>query len=320
MSRLLYDNIIVEIIKILAQNGETRSLSHLCMAKKLDISIEEPLIFDHVISEKDRTFKLRITINPSEKITIDWGDGNVEVIENVDDMFQLHVVVRHVYTDFSKSKKYRVIISGSKYSVKHIGHLDNWADGITDFKTLGNLGITDLSDLFHNCSEFNGRLSENFNTTGVTDMGYMFCSAVNFNQPFPAGWDTENVRDMRSMFYNAKSFNQPLNFNTENVIDMGYMFCFAMNFNQSLNFDTKNVCNMSYMFSFATSFNQPLNWDTSNVRDMDHMFRNTKSFNQLLNFNVLNVTYMRSMFYDATSFNKSLNWKLNSITYKNLDQ
>lgn len=296
MSRLIYDNIILDISKILSRNGETRSLSLLRMTKKLGSKIREPLIFDHVISGEKKIFRLPLTVNQNESIKIDWGDGEFEDIVNRDHMCLLHVVVVHKYPDYPTYKKYRIVISGGKHSVNHIGYCSNWADKITDFITLGNLGIADLSGLFRNCNGFNGRLSENFNTVGVTDMSWMFCGAISFNQSFPAGRDTGNVRDMRYMFYSADSFNRALNFNTSNVTDMCRMFAYAENFNSSLNFNTKNVRYMYGMFSFAKSFNQRLNFDIGNVKDMENMF------------------------HSAISFNIDINWKPKSSTVENLDR
>ena len=271
--------------------------------------ISEPLIFEHTLSESN-VFRIPLTINPQENIKINWGDGIVEKIENKDDICLLHCVIIHNYTNTRVWKKYRISISGSKYSLNHIGYCQEWANGITNFVTLGDIGITDLSGLFYYCNEFNGIISENFNTSKVTNMNSMFCGAESFNQPLE--FDTSRVTDMGYMFYEASSFNQSLGdkFDTSMVTDMCYMFSNASSFNQSLGdkFNTSMVTNMSCMFHNAKSFNQSLEFDTSMVTDMGYMFCNAECFNQYLEFDTSSVTNMSYMFSNAISFNKDLNW------------
>ena len=68
--------------------------------------------------------------------------------------------------------------------------------------------ITDMSRLFQDLHDFNGKIS-NWDVSNVTDMHDMFFNALTFNQPLDT-WDMSNVIDMSGMFSLATSFNQPL--------------------------------------------------------------------------------------------------------------
>ena len=114
-------------------------------------------------------------------------------------------------------------------------------------------GVTNMKELFKNCSEFNEDIS-GWDTSNATLMHYMF-AGTSFNQDI-GGWDVSNVTNMDSIFYNAP-FNQDIS-----------------------GWDTSNVTNMSAMF-FGSSFNQDISgWDTSLVTNMNSMFKNAASFNQ----------------------------------------
>merc|ERR1711935_1206078 len=98
----------------------------------------------------------------------------------------------------------------------------------------------------------------------VTDMSELFQFCKNFNGDI-SGWDTSNATTFKNMFLGATSFNQPLgSWNTEKATDFGYMFEGATAFNQPLgSWNTERVTNFQYMFYRATAFNQPLcSWNT----------------------------------------------------------
>ena len=128
-----------------------------------------------------------------------------------------------------------------------------------DINTWNVQNITDMSELFKDCYNFNDNIN-NWNVSNVINMNSMFVYCYKFNQPLN-NWDVSNVTNMNNMFRNCYKFNQPLN-----------------------NWDVSNVKIMFCMFSDCEKFNQPLdNWNVSNVTDMSWMFQNCKKFNQPLN-------------------------------------
>ena len=185
-----------------------------------------------------------------------------------------------------------------------------------DLNFIGTSLITDMSSLFKDMTQFNGKIG-NWDTSKVTNMHCMFVGAKSFNQPI-GNWDTSHVTDMNGMFYEAESFNQPIgNWDTSKVTIMSAMFERAESFNQPIgNWDTSKVTDMSLMFKYAKSFNQPIgNWDTSKVTDMHEMFEHAASFNQPIgNWDTSNVTSMRRMFEGSNSFNQPIgNWDTSRV-------
>ena len=214
------------------------------------------------------------------------------------------------------------------------GHISEW--------DVSN--VTNMSNLFSRCSEFNEDLSkwettkvknfsgmfqraELFNqdincwdVSNATKMVNVFEGAISFNQPLNK-WNVSNVKSMENMFSDAESFNQDIrNWNVSNVTNMKGLFGGAESFNQDIrNWNVANVTNMWAMFSGAISFNQPLNkWDVSKVKTMQAMFANAKSFNQdISSWDISNVRNMSFMFNDAKSFNQDIsNWDTRKVVYK----
>lgn len=119
-------------------------------------------------------------------------------------------------------------------------------------------------------------------TTGITDMSLLFFDQSDFNGDI-AHWDTGSVTTMGAMFMGATLFNQDIGaWNTSSVTDMGSMFVGAASFNQDIGaWDTSAVTAMDLMFSDASSFNQDISrWNTTLVENMLAMFENATSFNQ----------------------------------------
>ncbi|TDX86754.1 putative secreted protein (Por secretion system target) [Epilithonimonas xixisoli] len=180
-------------------------------------------------------------------------------------------------------------------------------------------GVTDMSQMFEDCSNLNGPANINsWNVGNVTNMSRMFALANSFNQNI-GNWNVGNVTNMQGMFYGPSSFNQPIgNWNVGNVTNMQAMFNSASSFNQPIgNWDVGNVTNMLEMFTGASSFNQPIgSWDVSKVTSMANMFQSASSFNQNIDsWDVSKVTSMASMFQSASSFNKNIgNWNVGNVT------
>ena len=181
-----------------------------------------------------------------------------------------------------------------------------------------NLGMTtNLSDMFHEATEFDGNISS-WNVSKVTDMNGMFYYASVFNQDLNS-WDVSSVTDMSTMFESAKAFDGNISsWDVSSVTDMSYMFYSASVFNKNLNsWDVSSVTDMNVMFKDASEFNGDVSsWDVSSVTDMSGMFHYASVFNKNLNsWDVSSVTNMAGMFADAEEFNGDVSsWDVSSVT------
>ena len=302
----LYDNLYKTIGLILAENGETRTLSLLRIVNKVVSkavsNIDEPLVFEY-----DSSTSMKIYIVLKCTAFTSFGDGNTGTFKNIIDY------------EYREKDIYRIKIYRDKNEeTDNILFRTSDLGSITKFITLGNIGITNLNEIFY-ASDFNGMISPNFNTANITTMECMFCVAQQFNQPI-GHWDTSNVTNMANMFDGATEFNQPIGrWDVSQATNMHCMFYEAESFNQPIGrWRVSNVTNMSYMFYGAKSFNQPIsNWDVSQVRDMGFMFSYAHKFNQPLEWSTDRVHNMESMFENAQNFNQKINW--NTSRVKNMD-
>lgn len=191
---------------------------------------------------------------------------------------------------------------------------------IIDIEQWGDIEWSSMRGAFRFCVNLDITATDVPNLDGVTDMEDMFINCSTLNGPPNIGdWNTSTITSMESMFENALSFNQPIdNWNTSAVTTTTYMFRNASAFNQPIaNWNVAAVTNMAQMFENATSFNQPINdWNTAMVSNMRLMFNNATSFNQPLDaWNVSRNLNMTEMFKNAVSFDQSLgNWTFRAGT------
>jgi surface protein len=131
----------------------------------------------------------------------------------------------------------------------------------------GDLGITDLSGAFANCSTLD--TVPNFLPKGIQQTACMFLNCININDPAVLTWNTSTITNMAGMFRQASQFNQPIGvWNTSNVTNMRRMFRGG----NSNNYPSTTR---------DSSFNQSLNgWDVTKVSraNMEEMFY----FNELM--------------------------------------
>ena len=169
--------------------------------------------------------------------------------------------------------------------------------------------VTNMNQMFQNCSSLTSLNVSNFNTEKVTNMNQMFQNCSSLTSLNVSNFNTEKVTNMNQMFQNCSSLTSlnVSNFNTENVINMNQMFggCSSLTSLNVSNFNTENVINMNQMFggcSSLTSLNVS-NFNTQNVTNMGNMFQNCSLLTSLdvSNFNVSQVMDMQSMFYGCSS-------------------
>ena len=128
---------------------------------------------------------------------------------------------------------------------------------------------------------------EYLNTSQVTDMHNMFSECSHLQTTDFSGFDTRKVKDMSYMFHNCGSLKSLdiSNFNTSEVTDMRGMFdgCTGLT---SLDLSHLNTSKVSVMASMFQSCINLLSvnlsgWDTRNVINMTRMFKRCHSLKTL---------------------------------------
>ena len=128
---------------------------------------------------------------------------------------------------------------------------------------------------------------EYLNTSQVTDMHNMFSECSHLQTTDFSGFDTRKVKDMSYMFHNCGSLKSLdiSNFNTSEVTDMRGMFdgCIGLT---SLDLSHLNTSKVSVMASMFQSCIHLLSvnlsgWDTRNVINMTRMFKRCHSLKTL---------------------------------------
>lgn len=287
-------------------------------------------------SSSSNQVKLPLQSGGTYNFTVNWGDGNNDVITAWN-----QAQVTHTYVS---SGDYTITITGTCSGFAFLGTgdrqkllsitsfgsviLGNYSNGIFNGCTNLNLSaVTDTPDLstmnttqymFANCTSLTTVNNMNsWDTSNVSVMDQMFLFANLFNQNI-GSWNVSLCQSMFGMFDGASSFNQNLNsWDVSGVFSMGQMFYGASNFNGNISsWNVGNVFSMNNMFSFATSFNQNIgSWNVSSVINMTSMFSVATSFNQNIgSWNVGNVTAMDGMFNGATLFNQNISgWNVSNV-------
>ena len=174
--------------------------------------------------------------------------------------------------------------------------------------------VTNMRDMFFECTALASLNLSSFNTEKVTDMSIMFnyCSALSSLDL--SSFNTEKVTSMSYMFSDCTALASLdlSSFNTEKVTDMGSMFnnCSALTSLDLSSFKTEEVLSMGYMFygcSALTSLDLS-SFNTAKVTFMRNMFCDCKALTSLdiRNFNIDNVTNIDAPFYKVgEEYNKT---------------
>ena len=205
--------------------------------------------------------------------------------------------------------------------------------------------ISDIENMFYNCSSIRKIELPSFKTIGNINMTRMFYNCNNASQITFRSNSKFYPNDLHATFYNCKSLSSLdiyYKFITDKTIDISYLFyncsnltSLSLNFSNSLtknmrgtfqncnhltnlylsNFHTKKAEIMWDMFKGCSSM-QSLNlssFDTSRVTDMESMFEDCLSLSSLsLNhFKTSNVQYMNKMFKNCIS--------LKSLYFRNIN-
>ena len=174
-----------------------------------------------------------------------------------------------------------------------------------------NLNITNnCANIFYYCKAEEIDVSE-FNTSNVTNMYQMFYNCSSLTSLDLSSFNTSNVKSMNSMFYGCSSLTSLdlSSFNTSNVTNMVQMFygCSSLTSLNLSSFNTSNVTNMAQMFNGCSKLTSldVSSFNTSSVTSMSNMFGRCYLLTELdlSNFDTSSVTNMSAMFYTCINLN-----------------
>lgn len=99
------------------------------------------------------------------------------------------------------------------------------------FTLICDSGVTDMNNMFYNCSYLTTLNLSSFNTINVTNMGSMFYFCGNLKTLNLSNFNTSNVTSMSNMFNGCNNLTtlDLSNFNTSKVSNMSRMFRYCVN-------------------------------------------------------------------------------------------
>ena len=202
----------------------------------------------------------------------------------------------------------------SSFNTEKVKNMYAMFDGATNLRSIklpkGFIGssVTDLKEMFNNCTSLTELDLSSSNAEKVTDMSKMFngCSAL--SKLVLTDFKTEQVSTMENMFCNCSTLEtlDVSSFNTENVTTMLGMFnnCSSLRTLDLPGFNTANVTQMSSMFNKCSSLRSLdlSSFNTRKVTQMQSMFEGCTNLESvdLSSFDTENMISMTGMFFSCT--------------------
>ena len=147
-----------------------------------------------------------------------------------------------------------------------------------DLSNVDTSNVTNMRNMFLDCTNLTSLDLSSFDTSNVTDMGYMFWACYSLSSLDVSTFVTSKVIDMAGMFMECGGLSSldVSGFNTSNVSSMFQMFqgCSGLSSLDVSGFDTGKVTSMEYMFIGCGNLTK-LNlssWDFSRAGNADYMF------------------------------------------------
>lgn len=261
--------------------------------------------------------KLPLLSSGTYNFTVQWGDGNSDVI-----------------TVWNQAQTTHTYASSGTYTISINGTIQGWAFQATGdrLKILtivnwGTLKPTNSPTFLGYCANLNlSSVAGTLDLTGVTSFSSWFRNSTALTTINGMdSWDTSNITDLSLMFYQCSNFNQNLgSWNVSNVTSFYGMFGYNSKFtnggSSTINswvLKNTGTIDMSIMFQNASLFNQPIgSWDTSRVTSMTQMFESCAAFNQNIStWNTGNVITMSNMFWACSNFSSDISgWNVGNVT------
>lgn len=255
------------------------------------------------------TFQLPIYNGGTYDFTVNWGDGNSDIITAWDD-----AAANHSYT---RAGTYVIRITGTITGWRFANAGDKTL--IHEIKSWGPLLLGNNHSYFYGCSNLTITATDTLDLTGTTEFYSFFrgCSSLT-TVPSMNSWDVSAVTDTHHMFYQCTLFNQDISsWDTALIDDMQYMFYQAAAFNQDISgWDTSSNTSMGSMFREALTFNQDIgSWETGLVTTMQNALRSTPFNQDIGSWDTGACTLFSAMFYANTVFDQDISgWDIADIT------
>ena len=207
-------------------------------------------------------------------------------------------------------KKFKQVIFSSSFANYRPTSTYKWfyeQTELTSFTGLSYLktdNVTNMADMFYDCSSLTSLNLSGWDTGNVTDMTYMFGRCNSLTSLDLSGWDTRNVTNMSSMFMDCDGLTSlnVASWNTGKLKNMNNMFCGCSSLT-SLDVSSWDTGQVTHMGGIFASCNQLKSldvggWNMANVTIIGSMFLNCSSLTSLniSGWNMSNVTRMGYMF------------------------
>ncbi len=175
---------------------------------------------------------------------------------------------------------------------------------------LNTEAVTNMSNMFYECSNLTSLDVSGFNTSNVTDMGQMFCECSRLTALDVSHFNTANVVNMTQMFCFCSSLTalDVSDFNTANVTTMYGLFqgCLKLTALDVSNFTTPKAMRLSFMFQGCSKLTalDVSNFNTANVTEMNSMFNGCSNLTTIYASSLWRtdaVTSSTNMFKGCTS-------------------
>ena len=260
--------------------------------KEVEIdSLEKEIVNVNSINEllNEEINSLNMTIEQKDIIIY-------EKDEQINSVTTLSITENGTYTPPTDVLGYNEVVVNVESEVKRLKvsslkvNNDCIVDGTWDGDGIDTSNVTDMGNMFKNCSALQSVDLTNFNTSNVKDMGWIFDTCRSLQSVGDlSNWDISNLTNMNAMFYRCsslQSLGDLSNWDTSKVTSMNGVFsgCSSLQTLDVSGWETSKVTNVGSMFYDCKSL-QTLdlsNWDTSNVTNINYMFIDCKNLTTLI--------------------------------------
>lgn len=282
--------------------------------------------------------------------TIDWGDGNTDVITGEQED------VLHTYAE---AGTYDVSITENKYggfsclrwaldsdgdNAKKVVDIKQWGScnwttlygmfrGCTGLTVLSatdkpNLaGVTLLTSLFYGCTGLTELDLEGWDTSHITDMSYMIRNCSNLTTVKFSTWDVSNVQSIAVMAYACPKLVDidVSKWDTSSMTNISWAFnsCSTLPALDVTDWDVSNVTNAYAIFSGCYVITDlPVGkWKLTSATNLAYMFRNCRKMVEfdIAEWSTPNATTFEAIFSNCYLLKKAdaTNLDMNGVTNLN---
>ena len=197
---------------------------------------------------------------------------------------------------------------------------------IAGIENLNTANVTDMSNMFKNCSNLAKLDVTHFNTAKVTTMNSMFTRCSNLAELDLTHFNTAKVTNMYEMFNGCSNLVKldVTNFNTAKVTTMFGMFNACSNLTELdvTHFNTAKVTAMNGMFSGCSNLTELdlTHFNTENVTNMWIMFDGCSALTTIYvsdEFVITNITNKNySLFFGCIKLKGATEYNKNKTNYR----